>query len=241
MCHGVDDSGLVAIAQRCPRLRSLSLYSNCKVTDRGLMLALRAQQGTGLRDLVLSGCKQVSDETVQRVVSKAPDLETIDLTRCPSVTGAGVRLVCGVLDRLRVLRLYAMGQLPPPAFAALPQLVCLEELGLCGCRVEDGPLVGLLEAASPSRLHTLDLTWCSALTDAAARAVAAHCPRLRWLSYFGNTNMTSAVIEALAASPCGKLVHSLDVRGLTLAAEYSTDGQKLRSLFPRLRCTELHH
>merc|ERR1712187_390587 len=98
-------------------------------------------------------------------------------------------------------------------FASLHCLVHLEELDLCGCRVEDGPVLEFLHAAAPSKLHTLNLTWCPALTDAVGLTVASNCPHLGWLSYFGNTNITKASIDALAAGPCGPVIHSLDIRG----------------------------
>merc|ERR1711957_223408 len=123
-------------------------------------------------------------------MGRGDNLEVLDLTRCPLVSDAGVLLVCECLEKLRVLRLYAMAQLSAAAFASLHKLTSLEELDLCGCRIEDEDIVGLLEAAAPARFHTLNLTWCPALTDSALLAIARTCPKLVWLSVFGNLNMT---------------------------------------------------
>lgn len=240
-CQEVDDDGLIALAAKCTSLLVLSLYWNVRATDKGFSRLLRAQQGKNLRTVSFSGCKHLSDNAVQRLVAKAPKVEVLDLTRCPKVTDSGLLLVCECLEHLRVLRLYAMAQLSAEAFAALPRLVKLEELDLCGCRVEDTHLVKLLDAAAPAKLHTLNLTWCPALTDVAALAVARSCPQLQWLSYFGNTNMTGAAVEALASAACGAHIHSLDVRGLKQAPEYSSNSASLRHLFPCLVHTELHH
>eukprot|EP00927_Polykrikos_kofoidii_P061042 TRINITY_DN55930_c0_g1_i1.p1 TRINITY_DN55930_c0_g1~~TRINITY_DN55930_c0_g1_i1.p1 ORF type:complete len:341 (+),score=52.59 TRINITY_DN55930_c0_g1_i1:154-1176(+) len=240
-CHDVDDDGIVALAQRCKALTSISLYWNVRVTDKGFGRLLKSQQGDTLIDLSFSGCKNLSDETVQRIVSRGSNLEILDLTRCPQITNAGVLCVSECLEKLRVFRLYAMAQLSPQAFTCLHKLTRLEELDLCGCRLEDASIVQFLEAANPSKLHTLNLTWCANLTDMAAIAVANCCPRLVWLSYFGSTTITAAAVHALASSACGPIIHSLDVRGLTQAAEYSKDATKLRELFPALVETELHH
>jgi len=236
-CQSVDDDDLLFLAQRCQKLRSFSLYWNVKVTDKGVCQILRAQTGQ-LSALNFSGCKHLSDESVQRLVSRAQQLEILDLTRCPRVTEVGVRLVCECLDRLRVLRLYAMAQLPPSAFGSLCRLVELEELDLCGCRIEEDALVRVLEVAP--KLHTLNLTWCPALTDATVESIARNCHQVKWLSLFGNTNISNAAIEVLAASPCAHVMHSLDIRGLTLASEYA-HSKNLRGLFPVLKHTELHH
>jgi len=240
-CQEVSDEGLLSVAKRCKNLRSFSSYWNVKVTDVGLCRVLRAQKGNTLQFLSFSGCKRLSDETVQRVATSAMQLEVLDLTRCNKVTDFGVQMAFEYLSQLKVLRLYAMAQLSPRAFRLLPRMVHLEELDLCGCRVEDGPLVEMLNASAPSKLHTLNLTWCPALTDASVLAIASACPRTVWLSVFGNTNITSAAIESLAASVCGQVVHSLDVRGLTRAQEYSANSQALKKIFPKLVYTDLHH
>ncbi|CAE8581953.1 unnamed protein product, partial [Polarella glacialis] len=144
-----------------------------------------------------------------------PQLQILDLTRCPQVTDSSIQMVCECLPNLRVFRLYAMAQLSGKAFTALAGLPLLEELDLCGCRVEDPAIEEFLSAASPSPLHTLNLTWCPALTDRSMLAVAQCCPRVSWLSFFGNTNMTSSAVEALASSACGRSLRFLDIRGLT--------------------------
>eukprot|EP00928_Gymnodinium_smaydae_P045863 TRINITY_DN30525_c0_g1_i1.p1 TRINITY_DN30525_c0_g1~~TRINITY_DN30525_c0_g1_i1.p1 ORF type:complete len:350 (-),score=48.62 TRINITY_DN30525_c0_g1_i1:139-1188(-) len=241
-CQEVDDEGLLAVAQRCKSLRSFSLYWNVKATDKGLARLMRVQQNGVLRTVCFSGCKQLGDDTVQRIVSRGQQLDVLDLTRCPKVSDDGVLLLCESLSTLRVLRLYAMAQLSPLAFTTLRRLPRLVELDLCGCRVEDDSLVSFLEAASPSPMETLNLTWCPALTDVAVLAVAKCCPRLQWFSVFGNTNLSGSAIEALAAAPCGRVLHSLDVRGLSRAPQYSQVGlARLQNLFPKLANVELHH
>lgn len=240
-CQEVDDDGLIAVAQRCPSLTSLSLYWNVRGTDAGFGRILRAQKGESLKNLCFSGCKHLSDQTVQKIVSRGQMLEVLDLTRCPKVSDAGIQLVCECCDRLQILRLYAMAQLSAQAFTSLSRLVRLEELDLCGCRIEDDAVVDLFTAASPSPMHTLNLTWCPALTDAAVVAIASHCPKLTWLSIFGNTNITSLAIEALAAGASGPLIKALDIRGLTQAAEYAVEPRSLKKIFPSLVQWELHH
>jgi len=248
-CQEIDDDGLLAVGQRCPHLRCFSLYWNVKVTDKGLCRVLKAQRGHHLKSLNFSGCKYLTDETVQRILTKAPELEELDLTRCPQVTEGGIQLVFECLDKLRVLRLYAMAQLNPNGFSSLHKLLHLEELDLCGCRIEDAAFVSFVEACTPSRLHTLNLTWCPALTDLSLRALTSCCPRLEWLSLFGNLNMTEAAIEDMAIAPCSRTLRWLDIRGMTGAPELTAQAalpqtealSKLRRIFPILERTDLHH
>ncbi|CAK9069631.1 unnamed protein product [Durusdinium trenchii] len=239
-CQDVDDEGLAAVAQRCRGLRCFSIYWNVKVTDQGLGRVLRAQPCGKLQELCFSGCKFLGDETVQRIVGRAPQLRLLDLTRCPKVTDMGATLVCENLCELQVLRLYAMAQLTPAAFNGLQRLPLLKELDLCGCRCEDESVVAFVTHAKPGVLETLNLTWCCALTDATMLAIAKHCTRLNWLSFFGNLNITTAAVEALAAAAPGASLRYLDLRGLAAAPPYS-DGKSVRQIFPQLLSTELHH
>jgi len=239
-CQEVDDQGLFAVAQRCQWLHSLSLYWNTRATDKGFGVLMREQKGKDLKNVNFSGCKQLSDKTMQRLVSLALDVEVLDLTRCNKMSDAGALLVCESLHKLRILRFYAMAHLSPLAFTSLRRLTHLEELDLCGCLLKDKALLEFFGAVASSKLQRLNLTWCIALTDATAFAVAHHCPKLAWLSYFGNLNITDAGIEALAIGPCEPSLRELDVRGLTKAPKYSTDRKALLHLLPRLVCTTLH-
>ncbi|CAE7833430.1 unnamed protein product [Symbiodinium microadriaticum] len=239
-CQDVDDEGLIAVAQRCRSLRSFSIYWNVKATDEGIGKVLRAQPCGNLQELCFSGCKLLTDATVQRVVGRASNLQRLDLTRCPRVSEMGITLICETLPELRVLRLYAMSQLSAESFLSLQKLPLLEELDLCGCRAEDAAVEAFLAAAEPGALKILNLTWCPALTDASMLAVAKHCTRLTWLSFFGNLNITATAVEALAAAPCGATLRALDLRGLSQAAPYG-DGKSVRAIFPQVVETELHH
>ncbi|CAL1128684.1 unnamed protein product [Cladocopium goreaui] len=243
-CQDVDDEGLAAIATRCRSLKSFSIYWNVKVTDEGLGKVLRAQPCGRLQELCFSGCKFLSDETLQRIIGRAPHLQLLDLTRCPKVSDLGATLVCENLPELQIFRLYAMAQLNPSAFAQLQRLPLLKELDLCGCRSEDDHVIAFLAQAETGVLQTFNLTWCCALTDATMLAIAKYCTRLKWLSFFGNLNVTAAAVEALAASSCGSSLRYLDLRGLAAAFPYG-DGTRgageVRNLFPQLISTELHH
>merc|ERR1712083_1063294 len=106
-CQDIDDEGLVAVAQRCQNLKHLSLYWNVKATDKGFGRIIRAQKGMDLQVVNFSGCKNLADETVQRVVARGASLDVLDLTRCPKVSDSSVLLLSECLERLRVLRLYA--------------------------------------------------------------------------------------------------------------------------------------
>eukprot|EP00746_Dinoflagellata_sp_MGD_P110344 gnl/MRDRNA2_/MRDRNA2_47390_c0_seq1.p1 gnl/MRDRNA2_/MRDRNA2_47390_c0~~gnl/MRDRNA2_/MRDRNA2_47390_c0_seq1.p1 ORF type:complete len:215 (-),score=29.11 gnl/MRDRNA2_/MRDRNA2_47390_c0_seq1:98-661(-) len=184
------------------RVRKLGLYWNVKITDKGLCKLLKAQPVSNqyLTELNLSGCRLIGDQTVQ-TVTRYMDLEFLDLTRCQNVTDIGLLVVCENLTSLRVLKLFAMSQLTKKAFVNLSRLILLEELDLCGCKIDDDSFIKYMKAAAPSKLQTLNLTWCVDLTDASVDSMCQHCHVLEWLSLFGNSNVTSGTIHALAKAP----------------------------------------
>lgn len=61
------------------------------MSDLGLGKLLRAQPVGSLLELCFSGCKLLSDDTVQRVVGRAPQLRLLDLTRCPKAESGSKR------------------------------------------------------------------------------------------------------------------------------------------------------
>lgn len=105
----VGDRAVSALAARCPRLESLSLYWNPQLRDAALA-ALTAHRAGTLRALNLSGCKGVTDAGVAGLALCA-QLRDLDLTRCVQATDGGVMPVVLGCPQLTRLVLYADGQL----------------------------------------------------------------------------------------------------------------------------------
>ena len=229
--QAVGDDAVVALAQRCPRLRSLSLYWNVRVTDAAVR-ALVAQ-GLELDTLNLSGCKGLFQPPLSAL---SPSLTSLDLTRCLGLTDATLQSLGGCA-KLRSLRLYSNSQHGGPALAkALAPLHLLEEVDLCGLsKLEDAHLGAL----QPSRLRWLNLTWCPQLTDASLVPLLLRAPTLEWLSLHGNTHVTDAVIHALQRA-CSATLHTLDVKGCTAMEQASRTPQALKARLPRLQVFAVH-
>ena len=229
--QAVGDDAVVALAQRCPRLRSLSLYWNVRVTDAAVR-ALVAQ-GLELDTLNLSGCKGLVRPPLSAL---SLSLTSLDLTRCLGLTDATLQSLGGCA-KLRSLRLYSNSQHGGPALAkALAPLHLLEEVDLCGLsKLEDAHLGAL----QPSRLRWLNLTWCPQLTDASLVPLLLRAPTLEWLSLHGNTHVTDAVIHALQ-SACSATLHTLDVKGCTAMEQATRAPQALKARLPRLHVFAVH-
>ncbi|KAI8607801.1 hypothetical protein BC830DRAFT_81263 [Chytriomyces sp. MP71] len=114
-CWQILDDELGVMTNLCPNLQAVCL-SNCwKITDRGvsylaygltklrfLDLSYCGQlKGFGfidhkwgnLRSLNITHCKQIGDEQLEKILSMAPEIETIKMRRCVRLTDFGVFLI----------------------------------------------------------------------------------------------------------------------------------------------------
>jgi F-box/leucine-rich repeat protein 2/20 len=170
------------------------------------------------------------------------------LTRCAGLgDGALASLAASpAAGALEELVLYADAQFGPRALRGVLAACApaLRRLDLCGAAgATDDALGALAQHAAATadglQLRVLNLTWCTKLTDAGAAPLLAACPRLRWLSLHGLTQIGPATLEALVRAAAGTL-ETLDVRGCTGIEASARTPAALRSRMPRLRVFVVH-
>lgn len=209
-CPAITDDGVRALAASCgPRLEELSLYWNNNVSDSGVAaLALKCPRLTALS---LSGCKLVGSASVLALASRCRLLGALNLTRLPLVDDVALGAVVQANPRLATLRLYAASQYSDAPLVMLAQrcarLAVLDCTGLN--LLTDGALTAL--GAGCPALRQLTLSWVTRLTDVGVCAVAAACP-LELLSLHGLRNVGEPSLRALAEHRTRSLT-ALDVRG----------------------------
>ncbi len=113
----------------------------------------------------------------------------------------------------------------------------LRHLDLCGARlVTDRGLSALANIGQA--LTKVNLTWVPQITDDGVVTMVCGCTRLEWLSLHGNTNITDAVVNALAEC-CGGTLRALDLGGCVGVTRRSP--QELRAAgLSQLECFKLH-
>ena len=110
-CSQTNDALIKAIVPNLRNLRSLNLWGCVQLTDASLMDL--ANVTTLLTELKLTGVLQLSDKVVSRFGEKCAHLKRLDLTNCPKVTNASVRVVLANNPGLM--------QLTPSFLRAIPQ------------------------------------------------------------------------------------------------------------------------
>ncbi|KAK8562038.1 hypothetical protein V6N12_049091 [Hibiscus sabdariffa] len=222
-----------AITSCCPKLKVFSIYWNVRVTDIGVKHLVKNCKY--IVDLNFSGCKHLSDKSLQLVADNYQELESLNLTRCVKMTDSGLQQVLIKCSFLQSLNLYALSSFTDEAYKKISVLSHLRFLDLCGAQnLSDD---GLFCIAKCKKLTSLNLTWCVRVTDVGVIAIAEGCTSLEFLSLFGIVGVTDKCLEALSKS-CANTITTLDVNGCVGIKRRSRDD--LLRLFPYLKCFKVH-
>ncbi|KAK3536130.1 hypothetical protein QTP70_031023, partial [Hemibagrus guttatus] len=194
------------VQDQSPTLRSLDL-SRTSITPESLRVLVLVP-GLCLEELNLSGCKKLTDYSIEHLCRHQRGLHTLDLSGCTELTSRSMLAVAAELKQLRSLSLSRDWRMTEKGLADLMVLPALSSLDLAECvNMSGAELVkGLsspqhraqLEKLSlrsctsiqdvcslakllSSSLKELDLTSCILLTDPSVRAIASYLPGLQVL------------------------------------------------------------
>lgn len=244
-CLCLTDSGLGAVARRCPQLRMLEVRGCSQVTDVGVSEVVT--RCLNLSRLDVTGCYQVTSirprhganlEVNESLGSLTPSgggqlyLQYVDLTDCQALEDSGLKALARACPQLTHLFLRRCVRLTDAALKCVASYcVVLRELSISDCvQVTD---FGLYELAKLGpHLRYLSVAKCERVSDAGLKQVCRHCYRLRYLNARGCEAVSDATLEVLARS-CPRL-RALDVgkcevgdRGLAFLARHCLNLRKL--------------
>ncbi|KAK9065817.1 hypothetical protein SSX86_015218 [Deinandra increscens subsp. villosa] len=228
-CQKISDCGIEAITKASPSLKIFSIYWNVRVTDVGISHLV--DNCKHIVDLNLSGCKGISDKSLQMISECYQHLESLDITRCIKITDGGLQHIMLKCSGLQSLNLYALSSFTDEAYKKLSLLTHLRFLDLCGAQNLSDE--GLFSIGKCKNIRTLNLTWCVRITDVGVIAIAQGCTSLEFLSLFGIVGVTDKCLEALSKS-CSNTITTLDVNGCIGIKKRSRE--ELLQLFPYVRC-----
>ncbi|TPX33320.1 hypothetical protein SmJEL517_g03772 [Synchytrium microbalum] len=250
-CWMIGDVGLQLIALKCPGLVHLRL-SNCwSITDEGLRLLTRnltflnsldisyCAQVTGtvfvehkwsrLRSLDISCCKQISDENLERLLSRTSRLLVLKMRRCTRLTEYGVFVVARHCRDLIHLDLsdsdYVSDKCLKWISSSLNQLKYLK-LSFCKSVTN----AGLMDMSNnPSPYEYLSFAFCCQLTDSGVMALN-NIRNVRSLSFRGCHKVSDAAVPYIIQNAPG--VRHVDLTACPLITSYAA--KKLRSGLPKV-------
>jgi hypothetical protein len=103
-CSKITDTALIAIAENCPELTAINLRHCRNLTDTALTAV--AEHCGDLTDVDLNCCINITNATVIAFATNCPGLTNIDLGRCDYVTDTAVIALgenCEYLQKIHVL------------------------------------------------------------------------------------------------------------------------------------------
>ncbi|KAI9202750.1 uncharacterized protein BJ171DRAFT_626498 [Polychytrium aggregatum] len=129
----ITDWGVIAISERCQRLRSLNLQWLDEITD--LACDALARHCKELSSLNLKWCTNVSDKGIQHLARSLRQLETLVLCCNPSLTDDALEYLAGGLTRwsLRRLRLSLCDSITADGLRNLEQMPRLTYVDVALC------------------------------------------------------------------------------------------------------------
>lgn len=159
------------IIQHTPSLHKLCLSNHQYITD-DLLEGILKQSGKTLQALDISGCTQITDEAILKILNYCPNLTDLNLERCFKLTQKSIEALVKAPIKLTAIH-----------FEELQDLTD-EHVGIIGKRFG-------------KELHTISIKYCYKITDKSANLLVDTCSNLKVICLFGSPLLTSKILHTL--------------------------------------------
>ncbi|CAA9958928.1 F-box domain cyclin protein [Pyrenophora teres f. maculata] len=227
-CNNIDNRGLAKVVEGCPKLRDIRAGEVRGWDDVELMTALFRRNT--LERLDLKNCDSLNDESLAALIEGVDEeidiltdrpivpprkLKHLNLTRCRSITDAGLKTLVHNVPLLEGLQVSKCGGLTDSSLISLlPTLPVLTHLDVEEIEsLSNEVLKTLAESPCAPHLKHLCISYCEHLGDAGMLPVLKVCSRLASLE-MDNTRVSDLV---LAEAASGLRNRNRAARGLTLS------------------------
>ncbi|RDX58336.1 F-box/LRR-repeat protein 3, partial [Mucuna pruriens] len=174
-----------------PRLQLVKL-DGCLGTTSGLKAI--GNLCASLKELNLSKCVGVTDESLSFLVRTHKDLEKLDITCCHKITHASISGLTNSCSRLTSLRMESCSLVSREGFLFIGRCQLLEELDVTDTEIDDQ---GLLSISRCTKLSSLKLGICLMITDNGLKHIASSCSELKHLDLYRSSRITDEGIVAI--------------------------------------------
>lgn len=216
-CSHMDSRGIKMVLAGCPKLRDLRAGEIRGFSGpQGLEVATAIFETNNLERLILSGCADISDETLQTIIHGVdPEIDILsnrtlvaprklrhlDLSRCTQITDYGLKALVYNVPVLEGLQLSGCNLLTESSISSLinttPNLshLDLEEVSeLTNTFLSEH----LAKSACAPRLEYLSISYCQNLGDSGMLPVIRACTNLRSID-MDNTRISDLVLAEAAS------------------------------------------
>ncbi|KAF9426407.1 hypothetical protein BGZ94_006553 [Podila epigama] len=157
----------------CPWITNVDLRNCSKLGDNAVMMIAETLGPRHLRSLVLSGCARISDVSILSICANVVHLENLEISGC---------------DRITDVSIYELGTatiiLSEPLSPAPSTTHILEREESEGSK-EEGAGKAVIVKGTSKTLQSLDISFCTRITEASIRALRVGISRLSSLNLEG--------------------------------------------------------
>ncbi|KAK9768383.1 hypothetical protein K7432_001043 [Basidiobolus ranarum] len=159
----VSDSGILALAQNCRKLKSVNMSYCGGVTSRSV--SALATQCSEIEQLSMAYCDNISDMGIVAIANSLPSIRNIDITCCPKISNISVQTLlekCLVLENLKMAY---CAHVTRAAVQDIPaELLELRSFDISGMQdLEDEDIRKIIKKFP--KLQALGLKGCSNISD----------------------------------------------------------------------------
>lgn len=215
-CINIDNAALYLIGRRCRLLKSLNLARCVKISDDGIVQFFDIFEGR-LEKIDLSGCVQCSNPAADALsLKQGGSLEDVRVNGLSQISADCLTTLlsaCGSLKHfeiaaeLKSASTHRKSMVPHISDVVLTRgrYSALEVVLFSGASmISNSGAISLVKKCR--KLHTLDISYCTGVTDELLIALGKYTRDLNHLSISGNSKITDTGLVALA-SQCRKLKH----------------------------------
>lgn len=229
-CCNITNAGLTHIAWGLRKLKVLHLRSCNLIGDYGIaslagMNKDEAQGNRALEQVCLQGCQRLTDEALRFISLGFPNLRTINLSFCVSITDSGLKHLAK-MPSLRELNLTSCDNISDIGMAYLAEggsrissldvsfcdkigdqalvhisqgLFNLKSFSLSTCQISDEGVCKI--AKTLHDLETFNVGQCNRLTDKALCSIAESMKNLKRIDLYGVNRITAIGLDRLVKLP----------------------------------------
>ena len=177
-------------------LQSLSLQDCQKLSDESL--GYISQRLPNLKSINLSFCVSITD-TGLKSLAKMTSLEDINLRSCDNVSDIGIGFLAEDHGKLKSLDISFCGNVSDASLRHMASAnglsSSLKKLSMTTCAISDEGLVKL--AKTLSQLQELHIGQCVKLSDLSLEAMASHMKELTSIDLYGCPKLSKAALEKM--------------------------------------------
>ncbi|CDO94361.1 unnamed protein product [Kluyveromyces dobzhanskii CBS 2104] len=226
----INNHGLVILFTSLPQLREIRVTHNTNITDEFMLAVSQETMGLpALRLVDFSGCENITDKTIDKLVTLAPKLRNLFLGKCSRITDSalkslarlgkniqtmhfghcfnisdeGVKVLVSNCPKIQYIDFACCTNLTNKTLYELAELPKLKRIGMVKCSqiTDEGLLTMISIRGRNDTLERVHLSYCTSLTIYPIYELLMACPKLSHLSLTAVPSFLRPDITQFCRSP----------------------------------------